>query len=160
AEIDPAFDATVGTAKYLERLRDARFQLQREDCPWSVWISLSRAKATKKSEPQAARVREAAMRYEVHPEFRADIRRYIELVHSIAARALDRFQALKTERGLIDFTDMEQLTLRALDNPLVAERLADELELLLVDEFQDTNPMQLALFVKLARFAKRVIFVG
>jgi ATP-dependent exoDNAse (exonuclease V) beta subunit len=159
-EIDPTFDSTVGTAKYLERLRDARFQMQREDCPWSVWISLGRAKATKKSEPQAARVREAAMRYEIDPDFRTDIRRYIESVHSIAARALGRFQALKTERGLIDFTDMEQLTLRALDNPLVAERLADELELLLVDEFQDTNPMQLALFVKLARFAKRVIFVG
>jgi ATP-dependent exoDNAse (exonuclease V) beta subunit len=160
AEIDPTFDATVGTAKYLDRLRDARFQLRREDCAWSAWISLSRAKATKKSEPQAARVREAAMRYEVHPEFRSDIRRYIELIHSIAARALGRFQVLKTERGLIDFTDMEQLTLRALDNPSVAERLGDELELLLVDEFQDTNPMQLALFVKLARFAKRVIFVG
>ena len=159
-DIDPAFDSTVGTAKYLDRLRDARFALRREDCPWSIWISLSNAKPTKKSEPQAAHVREAAMRYEVHPDFRGDVRRYIELVHSIAARALGRFQLLKTERGLIDFTDMEQLTLRALDNALVAERLADELELLLVDEFQDTNPMQLALFVKLARFAKRVIFVG
>jgi ATP-dependent helicase/nuclease subunit A len=160
ADIDPAFDSTVGTAKYLDRLRDARFALRREDCPWSIWISLSNAKPTKKSEPQAARVREAAARYEVHPGFRDDVRRYIDLVHTIAARALGRFQQLKMERGLIDFTDMEQLALRALDNALVAERLRDELELLLVDEFQDTNPMQLALFVKLARFAKRVIFVG
>ncbi|HET6471146.1 MAG TPA: UvrD-helicase domain-containing protein [Pseudomonadales bacterium] len=160
AAIDPSFDSTAGTAKYLDRLRDARLALAHEDCPWATWISLGKAKATKKSEEHAARVREAAMRYEVHPEFQGDIRRYIELVHSIAARTLGRFQKLKTERGLIDFADMEQLALRALDNPLVAERLQDELELLLVDEFQDTNPMQLALFVKLARFAKRVIFVG
>ena len=75
-------------------------------------------------------------------------------------KTLGRSQALKTERGLIDFSDMEQLTLRAVDNPHVRECLEDELDLLLVDEFQDTDPMQLALFVKLARLAKRVIFVG
>ena len=79
---------------------------------------------------------------------------------AIAGEALSRFQAIKTERGLIDYEDMEQLALRALDEPAVAERLDDELELLLVDEFQDTNPMQLALFMKLARFAREVIFVG
>ena len=39
-------------------------------------------------------------------------------------------------------------------------RLNDELELLLVDEFQDTNPMQLALFIKLAAIADKVFFVG
>ena len=31
---------------------------------------------------------------------------------------------------------------------------------MLVDEFQDTNPMQLALFMKFARFAGEVVFVG
>ena len=55
---------------------------------------------------------------------------------------------------------MEQLALRALDEPAVSERLDDELEPLLVHEFQDTNPMQIALFMKLARFAREVIFVG
>ena len=79
---------------------------------------------------------------------------------AIAGEAVARFQSIKTERGLIDYEDMEQPALRALDVPAVAERLDDELELLLVDEFQDTNPMQLALFMKLARFARKVIFVG
>ena len=55
---------------------------------------------------------------------------------------------------------MEQLTLHALDQEPVRERLHDEVELLLVDEFQDTNPMQLALFLKLAALADRAIFVG
>ena len=79
---------------------------------------------------------------------------------AIAEEALSRFQSLKTERGLVDYDDMEQLALQALDDPTVAERLSKEVDLLLVDEFQDTNPMQLALFMKIARLAREVVFVG
>ncbi len=125
-----------------------------------MWLRLSREDAAKKSDAHAARVRAAAQRYEVNADFHADIRDYTDRVFAIAAAALARFQELKTQRGLIDFTDMEQLTLRALDNDAVVERLGDELELLLVDEFQDTNPTQLAVFMKLARIAERVVFVG
>jgi hypothetical protein len=36
----------------------------------------------------------------------------------------------------------------------------DEIDLLVVDEFQDTSPIQLALFSRLAECAKRVVWVG
>ncbi len=158
--IDLSVDTTQGAEKYYRYLRSAIYQLRRFPCPWAVWIGLSKKKTTKKTEPIAGKVRRAAAGYESHPRFHEDIRRYTENVYGIAADALTRFQAIKVERGLIDFTDMEQLTLRALDDETVKARLADELELLLVDEFQDTNPMQLALFMKLAALAERVIFVG
>ncbi|HEX7038332.1 MAG TPA: UvrD-helicase domain-containing protein [Pseudomonadales bacterium] len=160
ARIDPDVDATATTRKYLATLRQARHRLRREDCPWSVWIRLACERAAKASEPIAAAVRDVAAQYESHPALHDDVRRYIDSVMEIAGRALERFAAIKTEHGLIDFLDMEQLTLHALDQPAVRERLAEELELLMVDEFQDTNPMQLALFVKLAALADRVIFVG
>ena len=105
-------------------------------------------------------VQAAASSYDSHSGFHGDIREYIEGVFTIAGETLSRFQSLKTERGLVDYEDMEQLALSALDEPAVAERLRDEVELLLVDEFQDTNPMQLALFMKLARFAREAVFVG
>ncbi len=160
ANIDPLLDSTKTTREYLDRLQIAHNLLQQEDCPWLQWISLSKRAPAKRNDVFAAPVRAAASKYDVSAEFHGDIRAYIERVYSIAAQSLDRFQELKTERGLIDFTDMEHLALRAVDNPQVRECLEDELELLLVDEFQDTNPMQLALFVKLAHLAKRVIFVG
>ncbi len=160
AAIDVSFDTTKGTSDYLDALNNARHLLRQQDCAWSLWLTLSKKKAAKKSDPHAAGVRAAALSYAVHPDYQRDIREYIERVYAIAAATLGRFQHLKTERGLIDFTDMERLALRALDNSSIAERLEDELELLLVDEFQDTNPMQLALFVKLARLADRTIFVG
>jgi ATP-dependent exoDNAse (exonuclease V) beta subunit len=158
--IDVKLDTTKGTAEYVKDLRAAIFRLRRPPCPWSTWISLSHAEATKRSEPIAAKVRAAASVYDKHPLFHSDLEGYIENVYSIAAQTLARFQEIKKERGLIDFPDMEQLTLRALDEPAVRARLDAELELLLVDEFQDTNPMQLAIFMKLAALAVKVIFVG
>jgi ATP-dependent exoDNAse (exonuclease V) beta subunit len=158
--IDAKLDPTVGTKKYVKELRAAIFRLRRPPCPWSTWISLSHAEATKRSEPIAAKVRAVASAYDKHPLFHSDLKDYIENVFSIAAQTLARFQEIKKERGLIDFPDMEQLTLRALDVSSVTARLGAELELLLVDEFQDTNPMQLAIFMKLAALASKVIFVG
>lgn len=158
--IDTTVDTTKSTAGYVETLGSCIYQLRRPPCAWPVWIKLSHAGAAKKSEPIAAKVRAAACAYEHHPRFHADVRAYVEDAYAIAAKVLERFQAIKTERGLIDFSDMEQLTLRALDDEAVRARLRDELELLLVDEFQDTNPMQLAIFMKLSALADRVVFVG
>ena len=158
--IEGGGDTTAGTARYLQTLKAAIYELRRPPCAWSQWIKLSKSKATKKSEPIAARVRAAASAFACHPLLHADIRGYIEGVFEIAAGALERFQALKTERGLIDFSDMERLTLHALDHPEIEAQLGAELALVLVDEFQDTNPMQLAIFMRLAALAERVIFVG
>ena len=158
--IDPVSDTTKTTRKYVARLRSAASELRRDNCRWTLWISLSKASPAKKSEDAAQPVRAAAALYDRHEDFQADVRRYIEGVFAIAGETLARFQNLKTARGLVDYPDMEQLVLHALDEPAVAERLREDLELLLVDEFQDTNPMQLALFMKMARFAGEAIFVG
>ncbi|HEX6993439.1 MAG TPA: UvrD-helicase domain-containing protein [Gammaproteobacteria bacterium] len=159
-EIDLDVDTTNGTRGYYEWLKGAIYGLRRPPVPWSLWITASKSSARAKSDHIAARVREAAAAYDRHPQLHADLREYVEQSYSIAARALARFQEIKTERGLIDFGDMEQRLLAALDEPHVRERLAGELDLLLVDEFQDTNPMQLAIFMKLAALAGKAIFVG
>ena len=160
ASIDLQSDTTKGTVGYVGALRDAVATLGRDECPWSLWIGLAKKSPTKRSRAAAIPVQGAASFYDRHAGFHADIRAYVEGVFAIAGEALACFQDIKTERGLIDYEDMEQLALHALDEPPVAERLGEELDLLLVDEFQDTNPMQLALFMKLACFAREVIFVG
>ena len=160
SHIDLDRDSTKTTRNYLGRLRTAASRLGGSDCPWSQWMSLSKEKPAKASQAVAEPVWTVASRYGEHPLFHRDVRSYTEGAFEIAAQALDRFAELKRRAGLIDFSDMEQLMLRALDDKRVTDRLRDELEVLLVDEFQDTNPMQLALFVKLAELADRVILVG
>jgi ATP-dependent exoDNAse (exonuclease V) beta subunit len=73
---------------------------------------------------------------------------------------MEEYQRYKKERGLIDYTDMEVLIVHLLDQPRVRTVLAGELDLLMVDEFQDTNPMQLEIFLKLSGMVDQAIWVG
>ncbi len=45
-------------------------------------------------------------------------------------------------------------------SPRSSRRCREELDLLLVDEFQDTSPIQLELFVRLSRIARETVWVG
>ncbi len=153
---------TAKTRNYLALMERSMYQLRRSELPWPRWIALANESAGKRDggETFAAAVRDAAAHYDRHPRMHRDIEAFIKGVFDIAGKTLEAFQSIKVERGLIDFTDMEQLVLHALDDAAIRTRLRDELDLLLVDEFQDTNPMQLALFMKLLPLARRAIFVG
>lgn len=78
----------------------------------------------------------------------------------MCGKALQSYADAKREMGVLDFTDQEHLLLKTLDDATVASSLREELDLLMVDEFQDTSPIQLALFLKLAQFAKEIYWVG
>ncbi len=63
------------------------------------------------------------------------------------ARALiAQFAALKRERGWVDMNDVERAAQRMLSDPVlsgwVQERLDARIKHLMIDEFQDTNPLQ------------------
>ncbi|MFM8486971.1 MAG: UvrD-helicase domain-containing protein, partial [Bacteroidota bacterium] len=64
------------------------------------------------------------------------------------------------KRGLIDYTDMEAGVSRLLRREDVREALRGSISLLLVDEFQDTSPIQLDIFLQLSEIADQAIWVG
>jgi ATP-dependent helicase/nuclease subunit A len=106
-------------------------------------------------------VKAAAQAHESHPAFHAEVRRYLELVFNLAADVLDAYEEAKTLLGAVDFSDQEVLLLRAIrTSATVRDALAADLDLVMVDEFQDTSPLQLALFVEFAKLAKRSVWVG
>jgi ATP-dependent helicase/nuclease subunit A len=128
---------------------------------WPDWIGAAGLDAGAKVKDLVAPVRAAAQAHESHPAFHAEVRRYLELVFNLAADVLDAYEQAKKALGAVDFSDQEVLLLRALrTKPTVREALAAELDLIMVDEFQDTSPLQLALFVELAKLAKRAVWVG
>lgn len=127
---------------------------------WADWHRLATFKVGAKSRPLGVAVQEAARPHARHPALRKDTLGMLELMYDIAADALGDYESHKRERGLIDFPDQLAIALRALALPSVEEQLSNEIDLVLVDEFQDTSPMQLAVFVKLATLAKRSIWVG
>jgi len=159
-EISGNEDSTKGTKEYLELLRSKQHRMNQGRLSWSEWVKLSNKQPAKRSQPSAEPVRAIAACYEQHPGLHADIEAWIRRLFELAARALTTYQTLKAKRGLMDFVDQEHQVLRLLELPDVSESIAQELDLLLVDEFQDTSPIQLALFLKLAALAKECIWVG
>jgi ATP-dependent exoDNAse (exonuclease V) beta subunit len=98
---------------------------------------------------------------EEHPSLRAEVRAYITTVFAITQRALSIYQARKEARGFLDFADLEVRALGLLQHPDVARALAEEYDLLLVDECQDTSPLQLALVFRLAELVRvRTVLMG
>jgi len=94
-------------------------------------------------------------------EFQQDLTVYYQSVFAIAEKTQLEFSDWKAERGYIDFTDQEQKLYRLLkNNREVKVDFSKSFDLLLVDEFQDTSPLQLALFVEINACVKETIWVG
>lgn len=148
------------TADCIKVLNECLPDLKRGNLPWSQWVKLGKTLPAKAFELVMEPVQDAARRHDEHPGLHADIRQWLESSFSLAAHTLEVFARLKRERGVIDFVDQELLLLQALRQPSVEETIRDELQLLMVDEFQDTSPIQLALFTRLALLAKETVWVG
>ncbi len=148
------------TGAYLELARDVRQRLAEGSARWSEWPKLEKAAPEKALMPLAERIAAFAGRYGEHPRLREDITKYLDILFGLSARTFDIYAKRKRDLGVIDFADQEHLFLKALDIDEVAQTMREELQLLLVDEFQDTSPIQLALFLKLAEFAKESYWVG
>ncbi|MEM9889116.1 MAG: UvrD-helicase domain-containing protein, partial [Bacteroidota bacterium] len=127
---------------------------------WWEIVKISKIGVGAKSKDDVFELVEFASKHEQLPEFRKDIRDYIYLVFELAAESLEEFDRYKKQRGLIDYTDMEVYIKDLLDHPEVKAVLSEELDLLMVDEFQDTSPIQLEIFLKLAHLAKYAVWVG
>jgi ATP-dependent helicase/nuclease subunit A len=132
----------------------------RDGLNWYEWVKLAKLKAPKKSRDDVFDLMEFAKTHNTHPEFHKQIRRYVNNIFDTAIAALKEYEQYKKVRGLIDYIDMEVLILKLLENEMVQEVLSDDIDLLLVDEFQDTNPLQLKIFLMLTKIADKSIWVG
>jgi ATP-dependent helicase/nuclease subunit A len=74
------------------------------------------------------------------------------LVDELLAGFTGAYEALKRERGAVDFDDLELCARELLDgHESVRAAWSERFELLMVDEFQDTNPRQLGILRALDR---------
>lgn len=128
---------------------------------WRDLVRLSRIKAGKRSGADALlnEIRDLAASVRVRPELHRDIDEFAELMAEQTIALEHAYQTYKTERGLLDFTDLEVELLRLLRSDLV-EDVQAEFDMLIVDEFQDTNPLQLAIFARLREVMQQSYWVG
>ena len=163
----PTFPAEPGNdgKAALKLLRLINAALQRgETLSWPDWGRLSKVKCAKK-DGQAliealGAVTRAAARHPEHPRLRADCEGFIRALFKCAAEALDAYQRYKSERGLVDFIDQEALALEVLRDPIMASRLGERISRVFVDEFQDSSPLQIAIFTAMADLVEASTWVG
>jgi len=156
-------DGTKKTATAISYLRRLSGQLKRRGyLPWYECCKLARfeKEVGAKSREQVEMIVEIGMAHTTTASFQNDMRRYQELLFDAAEASIAEYDRYKKSRGRIDYTDMEVLVLDLLDHPGVKATLERELDLLMVDEFQDTSPIQLAVFLKLSKLASQSVWVG
>lgn len=159
--LDSSEDSTKTTSTATDRLRSFRRELQlRGYLYWHQWATIGKLGVGAKSREIVEPLQTFAWTHQELPAFQEDIRQFIAGLFNTAISALQEYDEYKKRRGLIDYTDMEVLVSRLLDNEQVREVLRTELDLLMVDEFQDTNPIQLEIFLKLSQLAKHSVWVG
>ena len=136
-------------------------QLQRNSIlAWQDWVKLSKLKAGVKEKQVLEPVINFASQVLICQSFQTDMQDMIACVFNAANKVMSGFASIKAERGLVDFVDQEHLFLNALSKPDIATLFQQQIKYLIVDEFQDTNPIQLALFFKLASYSDHILFVG
>ncbi|NKX53025.1 UvrD-helicase domain-containing protein [Arthrobacter mobilis] len=96
-----------------------------------------------------------------NPAFHHDVEQFIRLVFECAAECLETYKNFKRRHGLMDFVDQETLVVGlARNNQAFRDSFRQRVKFLVVDEFQDTSPLQLELFLQLGRLVDECVWVG
>lgn len=95
-----------------------------------------------------------------HPRFHEELHSILREVFAHAGEVSEAFVARKQAERLLDFEDMLAQAAEILSRAEARERLSGRIDLVMVDEFQDTSPVQLEVVMALSSLARRTVWVG
>ena len=138
------------------------------DRDWNIWQSLrglfvsnSRTKTPEGYDDLADEIMRVAGILPKHAGPIADAGLHLQCLISCAQEVMETYEARKKALGLIDFSDMITGAERLLrTDPVVRQAVLDGIDCVIIDEFQDTNPVQFALLWHLGAHAPRTLLVG
>jgi ATP-dependent helicase/nuclease subunit A len=135
---------------------------------WHLWDSLRKLRTTKRNaatpegyDTLADAVTLAAEELPHHPGPLEDAINHASILIVSAVEAIEGYSTDKRRAALVDYTDMvaaAQMILASESGAL--EALADRVDCLVIDEFQDTNPLQFSLLWLLQRAGIPTLIVG
>ena len=127
---------------------------------WKALVSASGKLSAKKLQDVVGEFRAQVARHPTHPRLHFELDTITRSVFAHSAEVLVRYDERKAVDRLVDFDDMLALAVDVLLEDSVAERLRQRLDLVLIDEFQDTSPVQLKVIMALSQLARRALWVG
>lgn len=138
------------------------------DSDWGLWQALRNLRQSKRGAPLpegydalAGEVINAAGALVHHPGPLNHAVAHIRALMESGEEVIVHYGDDKRETGLVDYTDMVALAHGLLERyPQALEALAARVDCLVIDEFQDTNPIQFALLWKLRQAGVPALVVG
>lgn len=137
------------------------------DRDWKLWASLQFTDTLKKIRDKHPRadlaepIWNAAEKLSVQPGPLNDALKHIECLIKGVLETLEAYQYTKEQAGLVDYGDMVHLANDMLDaHPEWLDEIAGDYDCLIIDEFQDTNPLQYALLRRFQASSKYTLIVG
>jgi len=135
---------------------------------WNLWKELRSLRKTKRGAPMpdgydelADAVIEAAEALPRHPGPLVHAISHIEALLAAGQDVLVHYADAKRAAGLVDYSDMIAMAGEMLrDRPGVLDTLVKRIDCLVVDEFQDTNPLQFSLLWQLKEAGVPTVIVG
>ena len=158
--LDTFDDGTAKTRDARARLQEIHARVARDDVRWIDWARAARIAPSVRCSPAVEPLVAVATQCVRHPSLHDDLRSFTQLLFEAASTALVGYDRWKRARRIVDYVDMVDQALHLVGRPHIAAELADRLDLIVVDEFQDTSPLQLAFFTALHGMTQRSVWVG
>lgn len=135
---------------------------------WGLWQQLTALRLSKRGaalpdgyEELALAVMAAAGNLPEHPGPLKQALDHVQALLRTAQDCLGSYALEKHQRGLLDYQDMLALAHDLLlNNRIVREALVERVGCLIIDEFQDTNPLQFALLWMMQQAGLPTLVVG
>ncbi len=157
---DTAFRALRQDYRALKKAQD-RTALA---CDWKLWQQLRKLRTIAippEYEIVAQKVIDAADALPLHPGPLADALAHLRALLGSSQDALDIHGQKKRESSLLDYTDMLAMSYRLFaENGAVRTLFKNRIDCLIIDEFQDTNPLQFSLLWQFYAMGVPVLVVG
>ncbi len=170
-DLSSGFEGNISACKdFRENFRSLRCAEDFEEVTsdWSLWLSLRKLRVAARGgkvpagyEDHARDVMSAAGLLHRHPGPLADAELHVRALLGASQGCLETYGEGKRKASLVDFPDMlagahEILTKR----PDVLAILKGRVDCLVIDEFQDTNPLQFSLLWKIQQAGVPALIVG
>ena len=152
-------DSTKDTAKAMENLK---LLVNARVLTWKMISGVGSIKAGIKSGANNLldNLRTMASTVRRNPALEADLRGFFAGIGGLVLSFGRLYEDHKLAWGFVDYTDLEIMLLGLLERPDLQDCLKSDFSLVVVDEFQDTNPLQLAIFMRLLAIAGTTRWTG
>ncbi len=84
----------------------------------------------------------------------------VKRIYAMADKWREQYKTYKQEHRIIDFNDMEYYFLELLKRPDIADEISGRYKCLMVDEFQDSSPVQVDIFNSLSELVEESYWCG